>query len=752
MKINKIVRIEGYRIFKDFRWPNTLSDFRKYNLIYGWNGTGKTTLAELFKCLQDQTAINLGNVVYDIDGRLIKGDEIPTATLPKVRVFNRDVASAKVFTTNDQVAPIYYFGNDAPQKKREVEQLKNDLTLAKDNKNNAESELKCAQKSLDEFYIAKAKIIKELLISSNTTTYHNYDKRPFKQAIEKLASSSLEASPSSDADKERLRRQKDAQPKNLINEVRYEIPDFDALTSSTNELLSQFVISTVIECLVKDSELTRWVQTGLELHTGDRLSDDCKFCGQKLPHGRISELQAHFNDSFSRFQFELKSKASQIDRDLKLIKNISLPDSSRFYEHLVSDFDLAMTNANEIFQQAADYLDYLRKHLEAKLELPFSQMFLDQQITIPERAKINEAIFKINDSINKHNTMTKQFKSEVDAACQRLEECFVAESLPEYKQLREAAEKAQGLFEEANDEKNSLEKQIEDIERDIREHRQPAEELNAEIHEYLGRNDLQFEIKDNGYSLRRNGQLANHLSDGEKTAISFLYFLKSLQDESFDLSNGIVVIDDPVSSLDNNSLFSAFSYMKERTKNAGQLVVLSHNFYFFRLVKNWFNHINGKKDHVRYYMLCTERNDSVDRLADLKQLDPLLEKYDSEYYYLFKLVLDESNRPSDALRPYMPNLARRLLEAFLAFRYPDCCKNNELALHKALERTKFDDRKKTRIIRFLNIYSHAGRIGEAEDESWALSEASLVLKDIMELIQQEDQGHYNGMINAISIT
>ncbi len=42
-------------------------------------------------------------------------------------------------------------------------------------------------------------------------------------------------------------------------------------------------------------------------------------------------------------------------------------------------------------------------------------------------------------------------------------------------------------------------------------------------------------------------------SEGERTAIAFLYFLKSLQDKSFDLANGIVVIDDPVSSLDANA-------------------------------------------------------------------------------------------------------------------------------------------------------------------------------------------------------
>src|SRR5690606_40846036 len=100
----------------------------------------------------------------------------------------------------------------------------------------------------------------------------------------------------------------------------------------------------------------------------------------------------------------------------------------------------------------------------------------------------------------------------------------------------------------------------------------------------------------NGYALTRGGQPVSHLSEGERTAIAFLYFLKSLQDKTFDMKNGIVVIDDPVSSLDANALFSAFGYMKERTKEAGQLFIFTHSFAFFRNVKKWFHCLNKHRD------------------------------------------------------------------------------------------------------------------------------------------------------------
>lgn len=71
------------------------------------------------------------------------------------------------------------------------------------------------------------------------------------------------------------------------------------------------------------------------------------------------------------------------------------------------------------------------------------------------------------------------------------------------------------------------------MERAILEHRRPADELTEELCAYLGRDELRFEVKGNGYALTRNGQPVAHLSVGERTAIAFLYFLKSLRSCSF---------------------------------------------------------------------------------------------------------------------------------------------------------------------------------------------------------------------------
>jgi wobble nucleotide-excising tRNase len=232
--------------------------------------------------------------------------------------------------------------------------------------------------------------------------------------------------------------------------------------------------------------------------------------------------------------------------------------------------------------------------------------------------------------------------------------------------------------------------------------------------------------------------------------------LKSLQDRAFELAKSVVVIDDPVSSLDANALFSAFGHMKSRTKGAGQLFVLTHNFAFFRQVKNWFHHLphQNRKDvnlrPARFFMLVAN-GDGAGRKSSLCPLDHLLDEFESEYHYLFHRLHEEANRPRGvtALAEYypLPNLARRLLEAFLAFRLPSIAGE----LHTKLEEITFDEHKKVRIIRFLHTFSHGDTIDEPGHDPTLLAEAPQVLAEILELIKAEDGKHFAGMLKAIGV-
>lgn len=760
MKVTRINKIRDHRVFRDFNWPADLQPFGQFNLIYGWNGTGKTTVSSLFRHLQTRSAITKGDVEFEIDGAKVAGSDLETARLPSVRVFNRDFITSAILAAGGRMDPIYYFGEHSVEKQKQVEKLKDELVKAEGKVAMARTDESRAQKTLDEFCINQAKVIKDLLISSRTTKYNNYDKGLFKQAIEKMDAKSATSVQLSDDAKERLRKQKDSQPKDTVPRVAVEVTHFDDQVREAETLLQRAVVSQVIEELVADREVGAWVQKGLALHSGDQKPDKCRFCDQPLQAARVHRLEAHFNDAFASFQSEVAALVKRVESERERLAGVLLPDSARLYDHLASELQSATSQARRILEEATAFLNILHEVLLRKRESPFERISLESALRVtsrPDRVALIGAIEAVNAVIIKHNATTNEFQSKVEEACRKLEQCYVAGAYPEYRKLNDALTGAESVLEEVIKTPQTLKIKIEAIEREIVEYRKPAEEFNAELYSYLGHDELRLDVKDAGYTMKRGGQPAGDLSESEKTAIAFLYFLKSLQDKSFDHADSVIVIDDPVSSLDANSLFSAFGYMKERTKAAGQLFVLTHNFGFFRQVKNWFHHLpnQGKKNPNlrpgRFFMLnaCIQAGQ---RTASLAPLHPLLEQYESEYHYLFKRVHEEAHRGDTEvmLEEYygMPNLARRLVEAFLAFRYPDSASD----LFKQFDNVDFDSGKKTRILRFLHTYSHSGSISDPEHDPSALSETKPVLRDLLDLIKTSDPIHYAGMMRVVAKT
>lgn len=759
MRITRVTKIRGHRVFRDFSWPNELHGFGQFNLIYGWNGCGKTTLSSLFAQIEKGTNLTEGEVEFQLDDdRRCAGSAIAGTNLPSVRVFNRDFITATITAAGERVEPIYYLGEDSIEKQAKADELKKKKEAALDELTKATATKEAAEGELDRFCIGKAKVIKEVLTGSQSPQYNNYDKRRFKQSIGAMqAQADAQAAVLTDEAKEQLRKQKDAQPKGDLPAVACTLPDFENFSNRARALLERSVASETIDALAQDKTVSRWVQEGLALHSGEQQTSTCRFCSQPLTADRRAALDGHFNDAFAAFQQEIASEIASLDRALTDLNGITFPDPARAYDHLQPELTAACSEAEKAIKSAAAWLGEVRTALEAKRTAPFAPAQAGGwQNERPTPDALRDAIAAVNAVLDKHNSITSDFRNKVNEACQQLEQHYVAEAWDEHSRLAAALGTAEAAIEPLQDEVNRLQTQIADIERDIVEHRKPADELNSELRAYLGRDELRFEVKDTGYSLTRAGKPVSHLSEGERTAIAFLYFLKSLQDRAFDLANGVVVIDDPVSSLDANALFSAFGYMKERTKACGQLFVLTHNFGFFRQVKNWFHHLpkqNSSKVERRpgrFFLLCAAADGQGKRSAAIGPLDPLLEQYESEYHYLFRRVYDEAKNgngvPSLEHHYAMPNIARRLVESFLAFRYPDC--PGDLA--KRFERVDFDGGKKTRILRLLHTYSHAGGIAEPEHDPSVLAETRPVLGEVLEMIKSVDPTHYAGMEQLVN--
>ena len=92
-----------------------------------------------------------------------------------------------------------------------------------------------------------------------------------------------------------------------------------------------------------------------------------------------------------------------------------------------------------------------------------------------------------------------------------------------------------------------------------------ADQINADLASVYGRKHLRIEVAEQGKAYRcwRDTEPASNLSEGEKNTLALIYFLRHLQDESFEIDpkKRIVVVDDPSSSLDRESVYATHSWL-----------------------------------------------------------------------------------------------------------------------------------------------------------------------------------------------
>jgi wobble nucleotide-excising tRNase len=324
MLITRLSSAKEHRIFRDFTWPAELPDFSQFNLIYGWNGTGKTTLSNLFRHLQEKRAITEGEVQFRVDDRQVFGSDLVTTALPNIRVFNRNTVDRSIFEVpNGELPPIYFFGEDSAEKQARIESLKQKLIHAKELQAKAENAVRDSERLFEEYCTAQAKAIKNLLTAPGGGPYNNYNSAKFKQTANRLASTPGDIL--TDEIRQNYLETIKGNAKERIQSPSFNYPDFVALGMEAEKLLSRSVVASTIDELISDPTVAAWVGRGLGLHRGDHATLHCRFCTQLLAEKRMQALEAHFNDAFNRFQTEIDNLLTRIVSAIQVIKQIGCP-------------------------------------------------------------------------------------------------------------------------------------------------------------------------------------------------------------------------------------------------------------------------------------------------------------------------------------------------------------------------------------------------------------------------------------------
>ena len=114
--IRKTNKIQGFGIFNSFRWDSQIPAFKRYNLIYGWNYSGKTTLSRMFRCFElGQLHKDYGDATFEVE--LEGGSKYDQSALNgafAIRVFNSDYVdeNLKWKAGEEGIEPVFLLGQE----------------------------------------------------------------------------------------------------------------------------------------------------------------------------------------------------------------------------------------------------------------------------------------------------------------------------------------------------------------------------------------------------------------------------------------------------------------------------------------------------------------------------------------------------------------------------------------------------------------------------------------------------------------
>jgi|GEM_PF-426850 len=768
--IKKIKRIKNLGlVFSDYTWDPGLLDFEKFNLIYGWNGTGKTTFSKIFEACERGNLLDYESLEYEIEdesGRKYENGEIFSA---KIRVFNQDYVYNNLKIRDAKAKSITLLLGDA--NKEIIEQIDNDTLQLEDKEkklknfiDNREQKNKAKNKTFTEI----AKTIYVAITGGPIRTYR-------KDSAESDFSTILQKELLPDAEMDSLIatvKQVVMPPIGAVSPLEIRISDkdiqsfsyfWDDLMQKTTLLMLKTVESEIIQRLKDNPKIAKWVEDGMLLHE-EFQSEYCEFCWQALPKPRLLELSEHFSETDRKLKQEVDGLISNCNLILKSINDVKYPDKARFYDEFQADYENICGEHEKAKALLVAELERTERVLHDKKTKTTESVNFKSPIKASDFIQFHEKIIAF---VDKHNRKTTNFNREKDIAIDRLKLHYLSTIFDEVKTYENEINGLNNAIArlENGDPVNfnglgiiALKKRIFDNQTKISSTHKACDEINKGLATFLGRDELIFvpnktkvddgagNIKeiDEGYNIMRSGKPAIYLSEGEKTAIALVYFIIHLRDREFTSSNGIIVIDDPVCSFDSNSIFQAFAILKNSIKDAKQIFILTHDFHFLKLLLNWCRRI-PKRDGKKNYFMIKNRYENGARCAYLSMMDKELCEFESEYHYLFKILKEFESDDTIAQAYPIPNIARKVLDTFLLFRIPSG-DNPYDKLEKIKETTGFDQDKIAAIYKFTNEQSHI--TGSGFDPA-LVPETQKVVKYLLELIAAVAPEHYGILVESV---
>lgn len=661
------------------------------NFFYGNNGVGKSSIA---------------HAIAEDDG-VVWGDG-KSADDFEVLVYNQDFINDN-FANYGNLRGVFIFGEEDIAAKKKIEELTSEKKKKDNEWDNAAQEYRLKKLGRDSALTQ----FQDTCFTKTATIRKRFDKcMDGKKQKKNFAEAIIREAKPIDHDLEELERLYDV----AFDDSARAYSEFKKAAATTygslpgKDLLDRMIVSSSDTPFAKfmkalGDTASDWVRDG-HAHYAGAAGGKCPYCQQKLPTNFEDEIAATFDAQYQQdvralgqFQAIYARETAEIVRVLQANTNEVMPtiDLKAYQEKLAlleSDFEIN------------------RQRIAEKVREPSKAISLEDTDTL--LLEIGAIIDEINKRIKENNDVIaakRSSKSKCKTEIMQHLAFMLANDVKSYR-----------------DEEDRLRKDCEDIAKKVDQLKKDIAILTAQISD-LNKHNVNTEaaidsinkiLKDSGFQgfsirakvgvenvyeiIRENGSVAENLSEGERNFIAFLYFYHQVRGSmtSEELKEKIVVIDDPVSSMDSTALFLVSAIVREminvcrnnteylNQKVPGdyikQLFILTHNVYFHREVTyqqvGYYNctsfYMIRKNDNISTVKLCKRQSKEVP--TEEENYNPVQNSY---------AALWDELRDIKSTIPAL-NVMRRILEYyFLQLCGYEGSDLREIVLEKAENRSKF---------------------------------------------------------------
>lgn len=662
----KNIKCINYKSFNNLDLHNIY--FKKLNLIFGYNGKGKSSFVNFIK----ENIENVENISYsENEYDFFIYDEL----------YKRDTLYINDDEQQDSFKS-FYLGNDIFNIVKEKKIIQEAISKLNEDKNIQTSEWKRVNTNIEDLKSKIAKDTKNILYEINPKKYkgdNSYNKNHIKEIYfndaESLSSEEFESIKKYTVNndfKEIILFEFD-----YINNILGKIVELEKILKETPE-------NNAIDRFKNDEELENFARMAIKLKDKypKEYMEKCPLCEQSIIQIKLWEnLEKHFNKEYSDFLEKLKNIQTffiSFKKELEYFRDWL--DKNLTYDKLTL---FKKINIDEIRNEYLDMVSFINDNLtiilniiEEKTKLPNSS-----DISLKLDKNLNSYINKIieYDDIKKiietHNNNEKKYNSIINDNIEKVKKHFISQYKDIYMKYKDELDNINNVISNINEKIENKSQELENINKRLDEHNDSFRKLNEDLEKWFFKDIKFFKISDSYYKTQRKDckgewiDCKSGLSEGEKTIISIIYFMNFYSSSLENIEKfPILIIDDPINSLDSSNKDKICNYILYKIFNnlKGQIFILSHDKDFLIKINKELN----KKIHDKNYsflknddkiILSIEKENLVSKIKTLENI-----KNYNEIRYMYNELKKYIENPDLNLDIEKMNLPRMFLEKIFA--------------------------------------------------------------------------------------